>query len=330
MRKIDQFTLNGAAKHYASIYMADGSGRFSRPWVLRQLQNLHYRDEFNFLVEAMLNRLAGQTLSDLNSDLGALPPRMDEAFERVLRERLAIDPDGNHIKGAIGRSIIGGRYIKRHMIEVETPASIRLRKELRRAGRPLTPRITFMKDVPLYWPIYAGEAEERAAGNVGEGGADIFPEGFLGDAAGALNTRISNESAIAACDAVVDLMDEGTGAGVIQGRTGTQPADPDTTVTGTLLFTLVCSDPAFGNAVDDTGKATATASAITADSSADNTGTVGYCRGSATNDGATPLDDHIDGEAGTSGADFNFNTVAIVSGAEVNMDGGWTVSMSET
>lgn len=145
----------------------------------------------------------------------------------------------------------------------------------------------------------------------------------------ALNTRISNECAILACDAVVDNLDEGTGAAVIQGRTGAQPADPDTAVTGTLLFTLVCTDPAFGNAADNTGSARATAAAITDDSSADATGTLGYCRASATNDGATPLDDHIDGEAGTSGADFNFNTLSIVAGATVSMT-AWTVDMPES
>jgi len=145
----------------------------------------------------------------------------------------------------------------------------------------------------------------------------------------ALNTRISNECAVLACNAIVDNLDEGTGAAVIQGRTGAQPADPDTTVSGTLLFTLVCSDPAFGNAADAAPGATATASSITDDSSADATGTLGYCRASATNDGATPLDDHIDGEAGTSGADFNFNTLSIVSGSTVSMT-SWTATMPES
>lgn len=130
-------------------------------------------------------------------------------------------------------------------------------------------------------------------------------------------------------DAAVDNLDEGAGAAVIQGRTGAQPADPDTAVSGTNLFTLVCSDPAFGNAADAAPGGTATASAITADSSADATGTLGYCRASSTADGATPADDHIDGEAGTSGADFNFNTLAIVSGANVDLT-AWTVTQPES
>lgn len=146
----------------------------------------------------------------------------------------------------------------------------------------------------------------------------------------ALNTRISNECAILACDAIVDNLDEGTGAAIIRGYTTAQATDPDTAIGAqTLLFTLVCSDPAFGNAADAAPGGQATASAITDDSAADATDTLAWCRVSATNDGATPLDDHIDGEAGTSGADFNFNTVAIVSGATVSMT-AWTVTMPES
>jgi len=145
----------------------------------------------------------------------------------------------------------------------------------------------------------------------------------------ALNTRISNEVALLMADACVDNLDEGAGAAVIQGRTGAQPAGADTATSGTNLFTLVCSDPAFGNAADGAPGGVATASAVTDDSSADATGTLGYCRASSTADGATPADDHIDGEAGTSGADFNFNTLAIVSGATVSLT-SWTVTMPES
>jgi hypothetical protein len=89
------------------------------------------------------------------------------------------------------------------------------------------------------------------------------------------------------------------------------------------------TDPAFGAAADAAPGAIATAATITGDSSADATGTAGYCRASSTTDGATPLDDHIDGEAGASGADFNFNTVSIVSGASVDIT-AFTVSLPET
>ena len=142
----------------------------------------------------------------------------------------------------------------------------------------------------------------------------------------ALNTRIAAVAAIAACDAIVDRLDLGTTAATIRGRSGTQPADPDAAESGTLLFTLTCSDPAFGAAVDAAPGGRATANSITDDSSADATGTLAYCRAGATGTGA---DDVIDGEAGTSSADFNFNTVSIVSGSTVSMT-SWTVTMPQT
>lgn len=145
----------------------------------------------------------------------------------------------------------------------------------------------------------------------------------------ALNTRIANVAAIAGCDAVVDLLDGGSNGATIQGRSGSQPTDPDTAVSGTNLFTLTCNTTAFGAAADATPGGIATAAAIADDSSADATGTLGYCRASSSNAGDTPLTAFIDGEAGTSGADFNFNTLSIVSGSTVSMT-SWTVTLPES
>ena len=114
-----------------------------------------------------------------------------------------------------------------------------------------------------------------------------------------------------------------------EGRSGAQPADPDTAVSGTLLFALNANtSTTFGAAADAAPGAIATAGTIDDDTSANATGTVGYVRASSANSVDTPLDDHIDGEAGTSGADFNFNTVAIVSGATVSLT-SWTVTQPE-
>ena len=146
---------------------------------------------------------------------------------------------------------------------------------------------------------------------------------------GATVTKISNEVALLMADACVDNLDEGSAGATIQGRTGSQPADPDTSVSGTNLFTLTCSATAFGAAADATPGGEATAASITDDSSADATGTLGYVRCSSSNSGGTPLDDHIDGEAGTSGADWNFNTLSIVSGSTVSAT-SWTVKMPES
>jgi hypothetical protein len=70
--------------------------------------------------------------------------------------------------------------------------------------------------------------------------------------------RLATTARNAACDAVVDALDVGTtnAAGKIEIRSGTMPADPQTAVTGTLLATVVLSNPAAGNAA--TGVATIT------------------------------------------------------------------------
>lgn len=84
--------------------------------------------------------------------------------------------------------------------------------------------------------------------------------------------KMTNATKSAACDAVVDRVDAGSGAGTIEIRSGTQPTNADDSDTGTLLATLTYSDPAFGAC----SNGVATASSITGDSSADATNTAGY------------------------------------------------------
>ncbi len=142
----------------------------------------------------------------------------------------------------------------------------------------------------------------------------------------ALNFRISNVAAKALADAFDDQVNIGSTAAAIDIRTGAQPADPDTAATGTLLATLTMGDPAFGVATDAAPGGLLTAAAITADSSADATGTAGYFRIRATGTGA---DDVADGECGTSGADLNFNTTSITAGSTVSIT-SLTVTMPES
>lgn len=327
-RVLNISTLDGAARDYAGQFLLptiwspnnQGIAIGGREWVLQNLFNATFLDEHQYVLKAMREYLGAAALRDLDAE-GAkrFTPRAEALFHQLLAERLAIDPDGAHIPGRIGQVVIGTREVGQTVIEVETADSLR-RRHLR--GLPKAHRETTKRIAPARWPIYAGEEEERAAGS---GVADPLPQGNI---VMALHTRISNECAILGCNAVVGNLNEGSAAGIIQGRSGTQPADPDTAVTGVLLFTLVCSDPAFPSAVDANPGGRATASAITNDSSADATNTLGYCRACSSNDGATALDDHIDGEAGTSGADFNFNTLSIVSGATVSMT-SWTVTMPE-
>jgi len=142
----------------------------------------------------------------------------------------------------------------------------------------------------------------------------------------AVATRISNAAAIAACNAIVDLLDGGTPPAVIKIYTGTQATDPDTAIGAqTLLGTLTCSNPAFGNAADANPGGRATASAITGDSSADNTGTATWFRAQTGTSNVAV----IDGSVGTSSADLILGSVSITSGVQINMT-SWTVTVPET
>lgn len=60
--------------------------------------------------------------------------------------------------------------------------------------------------------------------------------------------RLSTASRNAAADAVVGLIDGGSGAGTLKIYAGSAPATPDDTPAGTLLATVTLEDPAFGAA----------------------------------------------------------------------------------
>ncbi len=322
MRKLDTDTLDMAAHYYAGLYILD-----RKPWtrgrILQEYFNFLYMDEFDYMVARTLKLLGPSVKSDWKKrSADVFKPRDEAVFADLLRDNLAIGPDGEHLEGIIGRVEVGSRLVGTRTVEVEPAENVRLR---RRLGLGEEHRRIIRVEAPEYWPIYAGETEERLAGS---DVPDPLPEGCPGMPVGAFNTRISNARAIAACDSVVDALDGGTGNAVGQGRSGAQPATVDDVATGTLLFTLVYSKPAFGNAVDINPGARATANAITPDASADATGTLGYVRTSSSNDSITPLLNILDGEAGVSGADFNFNTVSVVAGATVTLT-SHTVTMPE-
>lgn len=334
MRRLETETLEQAARDYAGFWMQPDikskSGKVfingpSR--VLQDFKNFTFDDEHDFLFKSdagIKAWLGGKALAEFEKKTKEfLPPRDPAKHVKALRDKLAIDPLGNHIPGVIGSTVVGTRPIARRMFEVETPSSIR-----RRLERGLPVHVAGRKDretivVPrlLTWNVYAGEAEERiaesgVADELPDDAMPTLPDGRLPADLNAANPNISAEAAIAGLDAILARLDEGSTPATIRGRTGTQPVDPDATETGTLLFTLTMSDPAFLGAADDSPGALATADTIADDSSADATNTLGYCRVGATGTGA---DDHIDGSVGTSSADFIFNTLAIVSGAVVSM-----------
>ncbi len=326
MRSLNLPTLKRAAKHYAAHFSLPSTYSKKRPdvaiggreWVLQNFYNLAYKDEFEVVLGEFKRRLGPDPLIEFEIEAKKrFTPRDDAVLKKELAERLAITPDGIHIPGKIGTVAVGNRVVGR--------------------------RITRHGVKNAAWNIYAGEDEERALGNVREVGKDgrtgaadplpppdtLFP-GEL-DHMGAivmmaLNTNVSYAFAAAGLDPALDLLDEGTADGVLIGRDGSQPADPDAAAVGTILFELDLGTPAFGAAADQAPHAMATATAIADDTSANATSTVTWCRGSSSNSVPTPLNDHIDGSAGlTSGTfDFEFNTDAIVTGATVSMT--WTVT----
>lgn len=123
------------------------------------------------------------------------------------------------------------------------------------------------------------------------------------------NVTLAAATANALVDAVAALCDGGT----IKIYDGAQPADPDTAVTTqTLLATCAFGSPAFAAAV----AGVATAHAITADPSADASGTAAWFR--VLDASANPV---IDGTVGV-GVNFDCNVVstAVVSGVAFPVD----------
>lgn len=136
----------------------------------------------------------------------------------------------------------------------------------------------------------------------------------------AADPRLTNTAASSACNAIVDMLDTG-GAGTLKIYNGTIPTDADTAVGAqTLLATLTFNATAFGAA----SNGTATANAITSDTSADASGTATWSRWA--NGGATTV---LDCTVGTSGEDINFNTNVFVSGATVSIT-ALTVAVPKT
>lgn len=138
-------------------------------------------------------------------------------------------------------------------------------------------------------------------------------------------TKISNAAAIAAVDALTALFNVG-GAGYIEIRTGTMPADVDTAATGTLLGTCVLSNPAFAGATDNAGSAQAVANAITQDASADAAGTATWFR-AYDNSGNAIIDGDIG--IGGSGAAMIINNADIALNDTIDVT-AWTITLSES
>jgi hypothetical protein len=129
----------------------------------------------------------------------------------------------------------------------------------------------------------------------------------------------------AGCDAIVDLIDGGSGAGVIRVYTGTKPATPATSPTGTLLAEFTCSDPAFGAA--SSGVATLDITPALTDTGIA-AGTAGYFRicdsTEAAGTGLGVVDGTVTATGG--GGDLTLNSTTISVGVAVEVTSG-TITM---
>lgn len=136
---------------------------------------------------------------------------------------------------------------------------------------------------------------------------------------------VSNLSAIAAADAIVDRVDLNTPPGRLKVYSGAVPTDADTALGAqVLLADLTMSNPAFGPAGDINPGARATASAISDDTSANNTGTASFFR--IDQGGGTTV---MQGACATAGAELNFNSTAIQQFAIVSVT-SFTVTVPES
>jgi len=135
--------------------------------------------------------------------------------------------------------------------------------------------------------------------------------------------RISTVARNAGADGIVDLIDVG-GTGSIDIFTGTQPANPQTAFTGTLLAELVFSATAFGAA----SAGVATANAITSDTNVNATGTAGWAR-IYDGGGSDPTDAVIDMDVGQGSGTLDFDNTSFVIGGTAAIS-SMTVTVPES
>ena len=126
-----------------------------------------------------------------------------------------------------------------------------------------------------------------------------------------MGLRLATTARNASADAVVDLLDAGAGAGTLKIYTGSQPTDPQTAASGTLLATVTLIDPAFGSASSGTATGSDPASV-----NASATGTAGWFRAADSNGNAV-FDGTVTATGG--GGTMELSTTSLVSGSPVDI-----------
>lgn len=133
-----------------------------------------------------------------------------------------------------------------------------------------------------------------------------------------MTVRINTAARNALADAVTALIDGGSSAGKLRIYTGSQPAGPGTSPSGTLLVEIAFSDPSFGAA--STGTITADITpALTGTGVA--AGTAGYFRlvdsTEAAGTGLGVLDGSVTATGG--GGDMELSTTTVSVGLTVTI-----------
>lgn len=123
--------------------------------------------------------------------------------------------------------------------------------------------------------------------------------------------RLSTAARNASTDAVVDLIDAGPGPGVLEVRTGSQPASANDAATGTLLATVAFADPAFGASATGTASVTDPASV-----NAVATGVAGWFRVKDSSGNAV-FDGSVTATGG--GGDLQLSSTSLTSGSAVDI-----------
>jgi hypothetical protein len=129
-----------------------------------------------------------------------------------------------------------------------------------------------------------------------------------------LNTAARN----AGVDAITALVNGGSGAGVLRIYSGTQPAGPGTSPSGTLLLAITLSDPAFASASSGSAAIDVTPALATTGLAA---GTAGYFRlvdsTEAAGTGLGVVDGSVTATGG--GGDLTLSTTTVSIGLDVTI-----------
>lgn len=122
----------------------------------------------------------------------------------------------------------------------------------------------------------------------------------------------------AKADKVDDLINGGSAAGTVKVYSGTQPANANTAITGTLLATFTLDNPAFGAASG--GVITLSATPLSTTGVAAGTATHFRCASGGTGGVGTVFDGSVTATGG--GGQLQLNTTTISVGVTVQITSG--------